>query len=109
MIFESLKPDKLDELACACLAFPIVQLLALQPKYHVLEDGPPRHQTGILEDHSPVRARSGHRFTINHDISRCRLEQSVAEVDKSGFTASAGSDNGDEFPILHLQVDIVQG
>src|ERR1700756_3428611 len=109
MIFKSLKSDKLDELACARLAFPVVQLLAFQPKYHVFEDGPPRHQTGILKDHPPVRAGSGHRLTINHDLSRCRLEQFVTKVDKGGLTASAGTDNSDELTIVHLQVDIVQG
>src|SRR5215475_13044516 len=108
MIFESFEADELDKLARPALTIPVVQSLALQPEDHVLKNGPPRHQTGILKHHPPVRARSGHRFTVDGYLPGGGFEQPVAEVDKGGLTAATGTDNRDEFPVLNLQIDILQ-
>src|SRR5215510_14882324 len=109
MIFESFQADELNKLACARLTVPVVQSLALQPEDHVLENSPPGHQTGILNNHPPVYTWSGHNFTIDRYLPRGRFEQPVAEVDKGGLTAAAGTDYRDEFPVFYLQVDIIQG
>src|SRR4029453_15827755 len=108
MILEPFEAHELNKLARPALTFPVVHPLALQPEDHVLENGPPRHQTGILKDHPPVRARSGHQLTIDSYLARGWFEEPLPGVNEWGFTTAAGTDNGDEFPVLHLQIDIIQ-
>src|ERR671910_2416252 len=105
VIFETLESDELDKLLRSRLTVTVIQSLALQPKDDVFENRAPRHQTGILEHHATIRPRSGYELAINRDLSRGRLEQSIAQVDKSCFAAAAGTDDRDEFAVFNLQVD----
>src|ERR1700751_3944747 len=107
MLLETFEPDQLDELAGATLTLGIIQALALQTEQNIFEHRSPRHQTGVLENHSPVDSRAGDLLAIDAKLSRRRFKKSVSEIYECSLTAAAGSDDGDKFPVIHLQIDII--
>src|SRR5258708_20679267 len=105
MVFETLQADQLDKFVGTFLAFAIVLTLAFQTKNHVLRHGAPRHEAGILKHHPTIRAWAGHGHTVNGDVARGRLEQTVAELNKRGFAATPGPDDSDDLALSVLHVN----
>src|SRR6185369_5047543 len=108
VIFETGEADEFDKILGALYAAVIIEALAFKAKQDILEHCAPRHQAGVLKDHAAVDARAGHRFAINENLAGGRFQQTVAEIDKSGFAAAARSDNRYEFTIVNLQVNVVE-
>src|SRR6476620_2920550 len=108
MIFESLQSHEFDKIASALLTYSVIETLTFKTEDHVLEDGSPRHQAGILEHHAAIDPRTGHGFPIDNYLSGCWLEQSVAELDKGGLTAAARTNDGHELAVVNLEIHLVQ-
>src|ERR1051325_1175370 len=108
MVFESLQSDQFDKIARALLTDAVIETLTFETENHVLEDGSPRHQAGILKHHTAIDPGTGHRLAINNYFSGRGLEQSVAKIDEGGFTAAARTDDGHELAVVHLEIHLVQ-
>ena len=108
VIFEAAKPDQLDELLRPLFAFAVIERLSFQAEDHIFKNCSPRHQAGILKNHSTVGSRSGYRPIINHQLSAGRLEQSVGKIDEGSLAATARSDDRDKFTFIDLKIDVIK-
>jgi hypothetical protein len=109
VIFEAGKPDQLDELLRPLFAFAIIESLTFQAEDHILKNCSPRHQAGILKNHSTVCSRSGYRLIVDHQLSAGRLEQPVGKIDEGSLAATARTDNRNKFTLVDLKVDVIKG
>ncbi len=62
--------------------------LFLHAVLHIVEDGPPREQGELLEDDAAVRARAGHRLSVDMDGSPLMLEEAANEIEQRRLSAA---------------------
>src|SRR5438132_6048286 len=86
----------------------LAHALAPQPVANVLYDRIPRKQCVFLEHHCALPPRRGNYSAANLELAARRLLESRKKIEQGRLSASARSNDREEFVFLHLEVDVQQ-
>ena len=56
-----------------------------------------------------MRGNVAQRLPVKHDVASIRLEETCDHVQGRGLATARGTQQGDELPLAHLQVQLVEG
>lgn len=83
--------------------------LQLQAVEDVVPDTPPRQQGRRLKDNGAIASRPFHLPTIETNAPAFKRNQAVDSIQERRFSAAARADDRDEFALLDLDVDVLDG
>ena len=92
----------------ALLGFRQVGVYRIDRQMHVLVSRHPGQQGVALEHHHPVGAWLGDRLTLQQHLAGAGGGEAEHHVEQGGFATAGMADHADEFPLGHLQVDVLQ-
>src|SRR6266849_5382564 len=109
LVLESLEADEAEE-----IHGPAPRALAIEPQHlhgqhHVVEDGAPRQEHGVLEHDPDVATGPIDEPAAQGDASRRAREQACQDLEQGGLPASRLPHDGDEFAGTHCDGDPRQG
>ena len=81
----------------------------LHGKEHVVEDGAPGQQHGLLKDEADVAKRLAHRLVANRDRPACGRREPRHELQQRALAASARADERHELVVLDVQGHVLDG
>lgn len=103
------KANEIEVILCHFLAFLVVQSgLEAKTEQHIAEHIQPWEKRVFLEHHHAVTARSGHALSIRQHAAAIGRVESSDDIEKSGFSASAWSDEAEEFALGDLHAHVVE-
>src|SRR5499425_1521262 len=78
----------------------------LETEAHVVERGPPREESRVLEDQGDfARRRAGDRRALDEDAARVRSHETADHREQGRLPAAAWAQEGDGFPRTHGEAD----
>src|SRR2546422_9886940 len=109
VILEARQPSHVDELRGAMPSYRELNPFEFQAQLDVRENRPPRQQAEFLKHHGSILTRAGDPRPIELHQPCVRFNQPQENIEERAFSASRRADNADEFPLAHLEREIVEG
>ena len=75
----------------------------------VIRNRPPRQEQIFLQHVAGQTGAQEHGFALQPNVAAIRLHQPGDEVEEGGFSAAAGSQDGEKLPLLQGKRDILNG
>ena len=88
---------------------PAVEAEDFHGQHHVVEDGAPGQEHGVLEHDTDVPARLVDGLAAQGDAARRALEEAGENLEEGGLAAARLSHDGDEFARFDLHGDAGEG
>src|SRR5690349_6384582 len=106
---EALKPDELEVLIGAVVAFRAGHTGQLQAEFDVGADVEPREERSFLEDDDAVPPRPGDGVAADEHFAGGRLFEAGDDVQERGLAASRRSKEANELPGPDGKGDVLEG
>ena len=107
-VLEALEPDEGEELERARPHPLASQPLHVDRQQHVVEHGAPGEEHGRLEDDADVAPRAADRRPAEIGPALRRRDEAGEDLEERRLAAARGPHHGDELPLGHAEVDVVQ-